>query len=145
MKFIRAGVSIAMMGAMLSVTGCGGAKGPKLPDGPKGTAKAKVSYDGKPITVGTLMLDSGKGYIAGAPASSDGTFVLKGPTGADIPAGTYKVGITPPPSPPPAAGSTEMPGPPKIEGLPEKFYNAQSSGVEVEIKAGKQDLDIILK
>jgi hypothetical protein len=38
-----------------------------------------------------------------------------------------------------------MPGPPKIEGLPEKFYNPASSGVVVEIKPGVQELDIILK
>ncbi len=37
-----------------------------------------------------------------------------------------------------------MPAPPKIEGLPEKFYNPASNGGG-EIKPGVQDLDIILK
>lgn len=145
MKVFRHLCSLSVA-AMLFTLGCGGgASGPKLPEGPKGTAKAKVSYDGKPITVGTLMLDSGKGYMAAAPVSSDGTFALKGPSGGEIPVGTYKVGITPPPAPAPPAGSTQMAPPPSIEGLPEKFYNPQSSGVEVEIKAGKQDVEIILK
>jgi hypothetical protein len=140
--------TVGLFAGMLicSILGCGGgAAGPKIPEGPKGTAKATVTYDGKKITTGILSLDSGKGYVASAPASPDGTFQLKGPNGAEVPAGTYKVGITPPPAPTPKPGSTEMPGPAKIEGLPEKFYNAASSGVVVEIKAGKQDLEIVLK
>jgi hypothetical protein len=127
------------------IAGCGGDTGPKLPDGPKGSAKAKVTCEGKQITVGTLLLDSGKGFTASAPAGKDGTFELKGPTGAQIPAGKYKVAITPPPAPAPAPGVVEMPAPQKIEGVAEKFYNAATSGVEVEIKAGSQDIEIILK
>ena len=146
MKLSRHVVALTAGMALCSLIGCGGgATAPKLPDGPKGSAKATVMHDGKPIKVGILVLDSGKGFIVSAPASADGTFALKGPTGAEVPAGTYKVGITPPPVAAPAAGATEMPGPPKIEGVPEKFYNSESSGVSVEIKAGSQNLEIILK
>jgi hypothetical protein len=60
------------------ILGCGsGDTPPQLPEGPKGSAKAKVSYEGKSISVGTLVLDSGQGYMASAPASADGTFTLK--------------------------------------------------------------------
>lgn len=137
----------AMTAGMLicSVLGCGAATGPKLPEGPKGSAKATVVYDGKPIKVGTLLLDSGKGFIASAPVNAEGKFELKGPTGAEIPAGTYRVGISPPSAPLPAKGATEMSPPSTIEGLPEKFYNPSSSEVTVEIKAGKQDIEIVLK
>jgi hypothetical protein len=146
MKLPHRWVALTAGVAFCFMLGCGGSSsGPKLPEGPKGSAKASVVHDGKPVTTGTLVLDSGKGYTASSPAGADGKFELKGPGGADIPVGTYKVGITPPPAPPPPAGATEMPGPPKIEGLPEKFYNPASSGVEVEIKTGKQDLEIILK
>lgn len=133
---------VCVLACSLTV-GCGGSSGPKLPDGPTGTATAKVTYDGKLITVGTLVLDSGQGYIASAPANPDGTFTLKGPKGEAIPAGTYKVGLTPPAAPDPGPG--KMPEPAKIDGLPAKFYNPQSSGNTVEIKAGKQELDILLR
>jgi hypothetical protein len=145
MKHFHLSILLPVAITFCAVLGCGGADGPKLPQGPKGSAKAKVTYEGKPITTGTLQLDSGKGYVAAATASPDGTFALKGVGGADIPAGKYKVGITPPPGPAPALGASEMPPPPKIEGLPEKFYSPGSSEVEVEIKEGKQDIEIILK
>ena len=145
MKFSEKVAAIASALGLCFLVGCGSSAGPKLPEGPTGSAKAKVSYQGKAITTGTLSLDSGKGFVASAPASPDGTFALKGPTGEQVPAGSYKVGITPPPNPPPAAGATSMPPPPKIEGLPEKFYNSGTSGVTVEIKAGSQDLDIKLE
>lgn len=125
------------------IAGCGGASGPKLPEGPRGSATAKVTYDGKFITVGTLVLDSGQGFIASGTANADGVFTLKGPQGDQIPAGSYKVGISPPASPEPPAG--QMPLPPAIEGLPAKFYAPSSSGVSVEVKAGKQELDIMLR
>lgn len=127
--------------------GCGGGEtgGPQLPEGPKGSAKATVVYDGKPITTGTLILDSQSGYIASGVPGPDGTFELKGPKGAEVPTGKYLVGITPPPAPVPAPGATEMPGPPTIEGVPEKFYNGATSGVTVEIKEGSQQLEIVLE
>ena len=145
MKFSYCNSMLASFLAVGLITGCGSPSGPKPPEGPKGSAKAKVSYEGKPITKGILILDSGKGYTASAPVKPDGTFDLKGPNGADVPAGTYKVAISPPPSPPPAAGASEMSPPPTIEGLPEKFYGTDTSGVTVEIKPGKQDLDIVLQ
>src|ERR1700712_1561147 len=116
------------VGTLFCLTiGCSkGPTGPKAPEGPKASAIAKVICDGKPVTVGILCLDSGKGYIASASAGKDGRFELKGANGAEIPAGSYKVGITPPPVPPPAPNATQMPGPPAIEGVPEKFYNPSS-------------------
>jgi hypothetical protein len=145
MKFSSVGAGLAAGMFFSSILGCGGVSGPKAPEGPKGSAKATVVYDGKPIKVGTLVLDSGKGYMASAPASADGKFALKGPNGAEVPAGAYKVGITPPPAPIPALGASSMSPPAKIDGLPEKFYDPSSSGVSVEIKPGKQDLEIVLK
>lgn len=128
---------------LIWIAGCGGASGPKLPEGPRGSATAKVTYDGKFITVGTLVLDSGQGFIASGTPNAEGVFTLKGPKGEEIPAGTYTVGISPPPAPEPAAG--QMPEPPKIDGVPAKFYVPSTSKVTVEVKAGKQQLDIMLR
>jgi len=127
-----------------SLVGCGGDSGPPAPTGPKGSVKAKVTHDGKPVTKGTLMLDSGKGFVASGKAGADGAFELKGPQGDQIPVGVYQVAITPE-STPPVAGAAAMPGPPTLEGVPDKFYSTATSGVEVEVKAGQQDLAIELK
>ena len=130
---------------LASALGCGKNAPPWSPAGPKGTVTGTVKCDGKPITVGTLLLDSGKGYIAGAVIKPDGTFELKGADGNSVPAGTYKVAVTPPPAPTPAAGATKMPEPAKIEGVPEKFYNALTSGVTVDVKEGVQKIEIVLQ
>jgi hypothetical protein len=127
-------------------SGCYGPRDtpPPVPKGPKGSATGKVSYEGKPITAGTIMLDSGKGDIVAAPIKSDGTFELKGSHGAEFPAGEYKVSVQPPEvTPDPKA--KEMAKPPEIPGVPSKFYNPGTSGVTVVIKEGKQNLDIVLK
>ena len=144
MKLFSGTIAI-VVGVAISVIGCGGgSSGPPAPTGPKGAVKAKVTCDGKPVTSGTLMLDNGKGFVASAKAASDGTFELKGPQGGEIPVGSYKVAISPD-TVAPKPGATEMPGPPKLEGVPDKFYNVGTSGVAVEIKAGKQDVTIELK
>jgi hypothetical protein len=131
--------------ALASALGCATDTRPPSPPGPKGTVKGTVKYDGKLITTGTLLLDSGKGYIAGAVIKPDGSFELQGADGNAVPAGKYNVAVTPPPAAPPAAGATKMPEAARIEGVPEKFYNPQSSSVTVEIKEGEQTLDIVLQ
>src|SRR5262245_31205165 len=130
---------------LASAPGCAKDTPPPSPAGPKGTVTGTVKFDGKPITAGTLLLDSGKGYIAGALIKPDGTFELKGADGNAVPAGTYKVAVTPPPAAAPAAGATKMPEPAKIEGVPAKFYNPLTSGVTVEVKEGIQTVDIVLQ
>src|SRR5262245_59151744 len=139
-----------LMPSLLAVTlasalGCANDAPPPPPPGPKGSVTGTVKFDGKPITAGTLLLDSGKGYIAGAVIKPDGTFELKGTDGNAVPAGKYNVAVTPPPAAPPAAGATKMPEPAKIEGVPEKFYNPLTSGVTVEVKEGIQTMDIVLQ
>jgi hypothetical protein len=130
---------------LASALGCAKDAPPPSPAGPKGTVTGTVKFDGKLITAGTLLLDSGKGYIAGAVIKADGTFELKGADGNSVPAGTYKVSVTPPPAAPPAAGATKMPEPAKIDGVPEKFYNPLTSGVTVEVKEGIQTMEIVLQ
>jgi len=128
------------------MVGCAPAdKGPAEPAGAKATVTGKISHNGAALTKGTLNLDSGKGYMLGAKINPDGTFELMGPNGKDVIAGSYKVGVSPPPNPAPAPGAKEMPPRPSIEGVPEKFYNPNTSGVTVEIKEGKQEIAIDLK
>lgn len=137
---------IGLLVATVAITGCGGegANGPPAPTGPTGTVKGKLTCNGKPVTTGILSLDNGQGFSVGAPVKPDGSFELLGPTGSAVPAGTYKVGVTPPPvvSPP---GAATMPPPPSIEGVDPKFYAPGTSGVTVEIKSGAQDITIDLK
>ena len=67
-----------------------------------------MTHNGTPLTKGTITFDSEKGFFATGTVNADGTFELQGPNGPNIPAGTYKVGVSPPPTPPPAAGATEI-------------------------------------
>ncbi len=146
MSFVRKMSALMVALATVSMLGCGGggASGPAAPKGPKGSAKVKVTHAGKPVTEGILMLDNGNGSVISGKAGADGSFTMNGPQGDSVPVGTYKVSISPE-TKPPAPGATTMPGPPKIEGVPEKFYSAGTSGVTVEVKEGKQDLTIELK
>ena len=128
--------------------GCGPASnGPTLPTGPKATVKGKVTHEGKPVTSGNLALDSGKGFALGAKINADGTFELIGQDGKDVPAGKYKVAVSPPTAAPAqfTGPDAKMPEAPKIEGVPAKFYETSTSGVEIEIGAGAQDITIDLK
>lgn len=144
MMFTHKLVVLTIGTACLVLSGCGSSDGLPEPAGPKASVKGKLTYAGKPVTTGTLLLDSGKGFAVAAPVNPDGTFELKGTKGTEFPAGTYTVGISPPnPTTTPVAGG--MAPRPIIEGIPVKFYTASTSGVKVEVAAGKQDLNIDLK
>lgn len=115
---------------IFSLVGIGGCnRGGDLPEanGPEGSATGKISYQGKSITAGTVMLDSGKGYLAMAPIKPDGTFELKGADGAVFPGGEYKVAVTPPPTAP-VPGATEMPKPQRSRAFRKNFTTRTPAG-----------------
>ncbi|HQX51225.1 MAG TPA: hypothetical protein PLR25_15020 [Planctomycetaceae bacterium] len=123
-----------LMGGLL--LGCGAAE----PDyGPLGTLSGKVTFNGGPLTEGTIILDREGGGSGAAPMQADGTFLVTDRIGG-IPVGTYKVGFE--------AAQEEIAGtldsPPQMKAkliLPEKYYNTSESGLTVEVKEGSNTLE----
>ncbi|NBY01151.1 MAG: hypothetical protein EBQ87_04085 [Planctomycetes bacterium] len=97
-------------------------------------AKGKVSLGtGSPLAFGTLALEpAGVGAIrCQGKIGTDGTFELETGTEKGASAGKYKAYVTLPLN--------------KSKGVPKKFQSDETSGIEVEIVTGDNDLDIKLK
>jgi len=97
-------------------------------------AKGKVTLGtGAPLTVGTLSLEPvGGGAIpCYGKIGTDGTFELETGTDKGASAGKYKAYILLTPN--------------KKKSVPKKFQSEDTSGIEVEVVSGDNDLDIKLK
>jgi len=97
-------------------------------------AKGKVTLGtGAPLTVGTLSLEPvGGGAIpCYGKIGTDGTFELETGTDKGASAGKYKAYILLTPN--------------KKNSVPKKFQSEDTSGIEVEIVSGDNNLDIKLK
>jgi len=98
-------------------------------------AKGKVTLGtGAPLTVGTFALvPLGVGAIpCDGKIGTDGTFELETGTDKGASAGKYKAYVT------------SLP-PNKRNSVPKKFQSEDTSGIEVEIVSGDNNLDIKLK
>lgn len=124
---------LLLVGMLLVPVGCGTEK-------PKATVAGKVSYQGKPVTTGTIQFFApALGSGADAKLGDAGTFRLANP----IEVGTYKVYVQPPTPEPPAPGAA----PKKVATLniPAKFQDPGKTPVTVEVKQGANDISIDLK
>ena len=125
--------------ALATLLGCGG-------DATKSSVSGKVTYKGAPVTGGSISVVGGKDLNIGISINADGTFMSK-----DVPPGEYKVAVSTdnvvaivaPPSgkdyPVPEAGAS----PTKVV-IPDKFKNAETSGITWSVKSGSQNLPIDL-
>lgn len=103
------------------------------------TVSGKVVYQNKPVTSGTVNFLAKSGDAAQATLGADGTFKL-----ADmIPTGSYSVFVAPEPPTPPAPGTRPTPRPPFL--APKRALDPVTSGVQVTLQGGKNDLSIELK
>jgi len=107
-----------------------------------GYVRGKVTLGGQPIPHGSVVFeDAQRGIAVFAPLMPDGTYHAITYDKAGLPAGAYRVAITsntigtgesplvaPVTSPPPIP-----PGP----AIPEKYTNSQTSGLTIEVQAGK--------
>jgi len=130
------GLSLVLLVALLvGAVGCGG-----------GTKESANSVSGK-VTLGNEKVSGEVVFVGsdnsqkGTPIKPDGTYVI-----ADPPLGKVKVLVkgmggpskmAPPKDAPPMAGSGAEP--------PAKYGDVKTTDVEVEVKAGKQTIDIPLK
>jgi hypothetical protein len=104
-------------------------------------ASGRVTFNGKPLETGAIMVQPVAGPAAQAKIGPDGTFQLstfKPGDGAIVGTATVRVfcrkDITPP-------GGEQAWGPSLI---PERYNRFDTSGVTVEIKAGMPPLEISL-
>ena len=116
---------------ILMMMGCGGS-GPARPA--LNSVKGKVTLaTGAPLAFGIISFEPGGGraFRCSGKIGPDGTFELE--TGAEkgATAGKYKVSVNLPPN--------------KKNSVPKKFQSDDTSGIEVEIVSGDNDLDIKLK
>jgi hypothetical protein len=107
--------------------------------------KGKVTYRGKPVTSGMVMLTpQDRGHAATGDLDKDGIFGLttfKKDDGA-VP-GKYQVAVKVFPSEGAGLPGAEFAG--KAPPVPLKYMNEASSGLTAEIKAGDNHLEFALK
>ncbi len=140
--------------ALFALVGCGGAS--DASKGPVGTVTGKVTFKGAAVPSGCVVAFQGmtKGSGAGsAIVVSEGKYTLRNGATDKINSGTYSVSISPPPAAPvdpkvldeymQTGDASKMPKevPPPF---PAKYLDATASGIKVEVKEGKNELDIAL-
>jgi len=131
-RFFRlAGVLFAVL--ILAAIGCKDAK-------PTGSVSGKVTYNGKPQTVGYVNFLSSTGAAAQAQLDDSGNYKIDSP----LEAGEYRVYLGPPIPGQYAPGTKAPTAPPKFTVAP-KFQDPNSSGVKVTIKPGANEIPIEMK
>lgn len=130
----------ALLACGLFLSGCG-EEGPHPV--PRGTVTGKVTSGGQPVTEGIVSFyNNQKGTAVDGTIGSDGSY-----TAENVGAGPNTVAVTPPP-PPPFEGVEDgkTPPPPKeYPNLPEKYRQASTSGLTLDVKEGETkqfDIDL---
>jgi hypothetical protein len=140
---------------ILVVTGCSGSTGKVPVAAEQAQISGSVMNDGKAITVdsGVNFFCQEKSAMATGKTDVLGKFSLKAAdAGIGIPAGRYKAEVKPPAK---GAMNTKsddyqkmMQGPAVVKApqassdIPAKFLNMESSGLQFEVKAGPNTIDI---
>jgi hypothetical protein len=120
---------------------------------PRGKVRGRVTLGPTPLSNATIYFDDGAGGGVGAPLGPDGSYEVKTYRGEGLPAGTYKVTLSPGrimepgEKPPPAAQTAQKPpGPNTAAGIPEKFRQASSTPLTIKVEAGDNqpfDFDLL--
>jgi hypothetical protein len=124
--------TLAVLTALVGAAGCGGGRYP---------VTGRVTYeDGSPLTEGNVVGHMGEGKasvtVQGS-VKSDGSFAWGTEREGDgAKPGKYRVAVIPR-----GLGDAER-GQGKLPAVAAKFSNPQTSGIEFEVKAGKNRLDI---
>ena len=138
---------------LLAVAGCGSSSG--LP-GPTGQVSGRVTFQGKPVPLGTTVtfVHEEKALPAAAQTTADGTYPLVMRGGLKVLTGVYKVSVSAPAAVEdvtanPEAYKAVMEGraaPPKaVAVLPAKYNSPETSGLVFEVKPGNNTINIDLK
>lgn len=134
---LRRAAGLGLLAAALAAAGCG----PRT-----ATVSGKVTYQGKPVVVGTLTLVAADGSAHQTGLGPDGSFTLP-----SVPTGPARVGVSSPEPPPAGKGSrsgdsrVKVPAPPPPGAwvrLPDKYADPTTSGVTVTVGGGPADIDL---
>lgn len=122
---------------LLPVVGCGPGQG---------DLSGKVSFQGKPVCSGSVVVRGSDGVPVGGEIKADSTYVVK-----NVAAGSVLVTVN---SPDPGEARTmlrvgQAPPPPKDRSkwfaIPERYAEFSTSGLSYQLKAGPNSWDIDLK
>ena len=120
---------------LLSTAACGCGNG-ELDVGPVGRISGEVTFDGEPVTEGTVdFYNDAKGAVTHAAIGPDGHYTLKEGT----PTGDYVVTVSPPPPEQPSGLVEDGAAPPPVKEypfIPQQYRSPQSSGLSTTITEG---------
>jgi hypothetical protein len=120
--------------ALTVVGGCGKSKPAET------VVRGQILYRGEPVSCGLIVFapnpDRGSdGPMATATLNDDGSFTLTAPDGKSVAPGWYRIAVAP------KAGSVRVPTADRpYPGLPAKYRNPSLSGLELEVKAGTDNV-----
>jgi len=131
---------VAMIMAIAALLGCGQKSGRQVTIT---SVEGRVTLEGTPLQDGVVSLEApATGFAASTTLTPEGTFAI-----CRIPAGSYRITVTPPELPPP--GETPPPRPTTMGPLrkpPAKYHMLASSGLTAEVPAdGVKELVLDLK
>ena len=106
------------------------------------TVNGTVSYKGQKLSSGLLQFVGENGAYSASSIQPDGKYIM-----TDVVPGETKIGIMQTPESSGSSGGDTRPGSPKLPpvNLPEKFRNAETSGVKYTITADTRELHVELK
>ena len=119
-----------------ALLGCALAVGCRSED-PLGTAAGRVTFNGAPVSEGSVVFSDAQGPTYVTDLESDGAFTFQVARGAGLPPGTYAVAIRPPRPNKPALGYV-APNYKQADhsNIPKKYHDAKTSGLSVTVRAG---------
>lgn len=128
--------AVALLCVFSVLTGCG----PSEPEKVIGTVTLIVTYDGKPVTEGSVnMIEIGTSKSATGSLNETGTVKME-----NVEVGNYTVSILPPPPPP--ADPDQPPAPmKKYDSIPQKFRSETTTPLKAEVKEGANEFQFDLK
>jgi hypothetical protein len=126
-----AGLTLFVSVASVGLIGCADTK-------PTGSVKGKVVYKNATVMAGMVNFDARSKGIAATAKIDGGEFSFPEP----LEAGTYAVYLLPPAPEPvdPSKGKAKT----VVTNLPKKAQDPSTSGVTAEVKAGSNDLTIVV-
>ena len=132
----RRKVGAAWLLLAAAMVGCGGAES---------TVSGVVSLDGKAVGPGVIVFApaEGKTNPSDGAIQIDGSYFLKTSRDVGLKAGKYNVGVTVFDQPPVKPGERSMVVAKRV--TPEKFAEPTKSGLQYDVAAGKNTINVELK
>ena len=137
---------LAFAFCLVSVAGCGSSSGPS------GKVTGKITNQGQPLAVGSVVtFMSDTGAVGSGVVEEGGAYRIRTTEGDELPVGEYKVSLSPPVPPPtdPAAAMKAMEAGVKADqqtwNVPEKYRQGTTSGWTASIKEGDNTFDFTIE